>query len=142
MSDQQAVHGETGIFGHVACRAEKKKKKKKSNRVQPEEEETEGLQAGRTVGAEDVGEDGPQVFVVGQLVHHLCQAARRHLEEGRQTPDDAGVDQELGHGGREELQQSKGPNTVANSLRANMRETLADELIKEAIVATRDGECT
>lgn len=101
-----------------------------------------GPQPGRTVGAEDVGEDSPQVFVVRQLVHHLCQTARCHLEEGRQTPDDAGVDQELGHGGRQELQQSKGPNTAANSLQVNTHETLDDELIKEPIAATRHGECS
>lgn len=111
------------------------KKKKKKKRLM-----ATGLQPGRTVGAKDVGEDSPQVFVVRQLIHHLCQTARCHLEEGRQAPDDAGVDQELGHGGREELQQSKGPNTVPDSLQVKMHETLDDELLKEPITATRDDD--
>lgn len=145
VSDQQAVHGETSVFGHVACRAEKEKKKKSKTEFILKKKKrlmATGLQPGRTVGAKDVGEDSPQVFVVRQLVHHLCQTARCHLEEGRQTPDDAGVDQELGHGGGEELQQSEGPNTVANSLQVNVHGTLDDELLKEPIIATRDDECT
>lgn len=58
---------------------------------------------GGTVGSKDVGEDSPQVLVVRQLIDHLGQTARSHLEEGRQTPDDAGGDEELGDGSREEF---------------------------------------
>lgn len=59
--------------------------------------------AGGTVGPKDVGEDGPQVLVVRQLIHHLCQTTRSHLEEGRETRDEAGGDEELGDGRREEF---------------------------------------
>lgn len=58
---------------------------------------------GGTVGSKDVGEDGPQVLVVCQLIHHLGQTAWSQLEEGRYAPDEAGEDKELGDGCREEL---------------------------------------
>lgn len=58
---------------------------------------------GGTVGSKDVGEDGPQVLVVCQLIDHLGQTAWSHLEEGRQAPDEAGGHKEPGDGCREEL---------------------------------------
>lgn len=70
-----------------------------------------------TIGAKDVGEHGPQVLVLRQPIDHFCQAAGRHLEEEGQTFGEAGVDQELGHWGGQELQQSEEPNTPSYFLK-------------------------
>lgn len=70
-----------------------------------------------TVGAKDVGEDGPQVLVVRQLVNHLRQAARRHFEEKGQLFGEAGGDQQLGQGGGADLQDGEEPNTPAGFLK-------------------------
>lgn len=69
-----------------------------------------------TVGAKDVGEDGPQVLVVRQLVDHLRQAAGGHFEEEGQTSGQARGHQDLGQGGGADLQQSQGPNAPAGFL--------------------------
>lgn len=74
------------------------------------------LRRGRTVGAENVGEDGPEVLVLRQFVDHLCQAAVCHFDEEGQTFGQAGVDQELGHGDGAELQQSDKPNASTGFL--------------------------
>ncbi len=63
-------------------------------------------QLGPTVCAEDVGEDGSEVLVLGQFINHLCQAAGGHLEEGGQTLGQASVDEELSQRDGAELQQS------------------------------------
>lgn len=69
-----------------------------------------------TVGAKDVGEDGPEVFVLRQFVDHFCQIARCHFEEEGQTLGQAGVDQELGHKDGAELQHSEEPNAPPDFL--------------------------
>lgn len=103
VSDQQAVHGETGILWHVACRLEKKKKGSdlfwRNDLKAPT-----ALQLNPTVGAKDVGEDSPEVFVVRQLINHFCQAAGCHFEEERQIFGQASVDEELSQGNGAELQ--------------------------------------
>lgn len=70
-----------------------------------------------TIGAKDVGEDGPQVLVLRQFIDHFCQAARCHLEEEGQTFGQAGVDQELGQGDGAELQQSEEPKATPDFLK-------------------------
>lgn len=61
-------------------------------------------QLGPTVGAKDVGEDSPEVFVVRQLVNHFCQAAGCHFEEEGQIFGQASVDEELSQGNGADLQ--------------------------------------
>lgn len=78
---------------------------------------------GPTVGAEDVGEDRPEVLVVRQFVNHFGQAARRHLEEEGQVLGQAGADQELGQGDGTQLQHSKEPNTSTGFLKTKARVT-------------------
>lgn len=78
---------------------------------------------GPTIGAEDVGENRPEVFVVRQFVNHFGQAARRHLEEEGQVLGQASADQELGQGDRTQLQHSKEPNTSTGFLKTNARVT-------------------
>lgn len=74
------------------------------------------LRLGPTIGAKDVGEDGPEILVLRQLVDHVCQAAGSHFKEEGQTPGEAGVDNELGQGGRAELQHSEEPNAPSSFL--------------------------
>lgn len=112
--DQQTVHGEAGVFGHVACGSENSPRVSVGGsgpRTGTEEEFYP------TVGAKDVGEDGPQVLVVRQLVNHLRQAARRHFEEKGQTLGEASGRQQLGQGGGADLQDSEEPNTPAGFLK-------------------------
>lgn len=118
VSDEQAVHGEAGVFRHVAW-SEEEMKSSVSRAWRRETLTAAGSRLHRTVGAEDVGEDGSQVLVLRQPVDHLRQAAVGHLEEGGQTPGQAGVDQELGDGEGDELQHSQEPDAPPNFLRIN-----------------------
>lgn len=76
-----------------------------------------------TIGAEDVGEDSPEVLVLCQFIDHFCQAAGGHFEEERQTIGQAGVDQELGHEDGAGLQHSEEPNAPPDFLKAKTHET-------------------
>lgn len=77
----------------------------------------------RTVGAKDVGENGPEVFVLRQLVDHLCQGAGSHFEEEGQTFGEAAVDQELSQGDGAELQHSEEPNAPPGFLETKTHQT-------------------
>lgn len=83
--------------------------------------------SGGTVGAKDVGEDGPEVLVLRQLVHHLRQAPGRHFKEEGQALGQTRVDEELGQGGGAELQESQEPNAPPDFLRRDDGKNLTDK---------------
>lgn len=69
-----------------------------------------------TVGPKDVAHHSSQVLILCQLVHHICQAAGRIAEEGREASGQARVHQELCKRSREELQQNHEPYSICNFL--------------------------
>lgn len=70
-----------------------------------------------TIGAIDVGEDGPEILILCQFIDYFCQAAGGHFEEVRQTFGQTGVDQELCQEGGADLQHGEEPNSPPNFLK-------------------------
>ncbi len=71
----------------------------------------------RTVVAEVVAEDGLELDVVGELVEHVAERARRQLVEARQQVDEPGRDQDASQEQRQQLHRREAQSVFADGLK-------------------------